>query len=72
MLEDFEEDGLPEYDLTQMEYVIAALAYAQAEQLTLNQVMSVAQDCDTAEEFDAGVSALVDLKTITGGKVEAF
>jgi hypothetical protein len=71
MIEDFEEDPT-NFDLTPMEYVLAALAQAQAEDLTMNDVVNAASSAQTAEEFDNNITFAVKMKNYMRGKVAAF
>lgn len=61
MLNEFEEDP-KDFTLTPMEYVLAALAYAQAEELTLDEVISAASEAETVEQFDKYITAAIDAR----------
>ncbi len=71
MLDEFEEDP-KDFNLTPMEYVLAALSYARAEGFTLDRIISIASMSDTAEEFDKNVSFEVKMRSFAGGKIAAF
>lgn len=61
MLDEFEEDPKG-FELTPMEYVLAALANAQSEGMTLDEVVSAASEAETAEQFDSFIGAAAKAK----------
>ena len=51
-----------DYEPSDYEMVTAALAMAKAEEFTMDQIWTTIKEAKNGKEFDAGVSALVDLK----------
>lgn len=50
------------FDLSDFDWMVAALAYAHAEGLTLKDIMPSVCIASTGEEFDVGVCSLIKLK----------
>jgi hypothetical protein len=71
MLDEFEEDP-KDFELTPMEYVLAALAYAKEENFSLERIISIAGMSDTPELFDKNVTFEVKMRDMTRGKIATF
>lgn len=47
-------------ELTHMDYVVSALASAHHDGVTLEELIRISVDCNTAQEFDARVDHFTD------------
>lgn len=67
MVCDEDDDDDFNFDLTDFEWVVSALAFAKAEGLTLEDIYPTIELSSDGPEFDAGVTALIRLKEIKRG-----
>lgn len=61
-----------DYEPSDFEYMIAALAYAQVEDLTLEDLTFAIENSSNGSEFDAAVVSLIELKEIRRGLYESI
>lgn len=66
-----EKNDEPDFQLTDFDWVTAALAYALVEEITLEDIEVTVHLAKTGEEFDAGVTALIMLRDLVK-KNESF
>lgn len=62
-----EKDNEEEFNLSDFDYVLSALAYANYEGLTLEEFTTTIELAENGEQFDAGIVALIRLKELTDG-----
>lgn len=60
------------YEPSDYEYTVSALAYANVEGFDLEDVMFAAEKASNGKEFDAAIVSLIELKELSRGAYESI
>lgn len=61
-----------DYEPSDYEYVVSALAYANVEGFEIDDLLFAAEEASNGKEFDAAVVLMIDLKELSRGAYESF
>lgn len=61
-----------DYEPSDYEYVVSALAYANVEGFGIEDLLFAAEEASNGKEFDAAVVSMIELKELSRGAYESF